>query len=498
MSRRLTVITALVVLMATIASSPALADDSKFSYSGAYSAWFQSQKNFKFGAVDYNDNYAVQNLRLKLQFDANETLSAVTRFDISQGWWGVDNVRPTVKREGGANNTSEIFDFKDTNFLLHVDQAYAWMRFVDMRLHLKVGRINYSLGQKMVLDNNLDGFQISWENRWFLNYAKVSEGIDGLSDNVTIDDDGMIIDGGDAHLLMAGIQDNFKQLGWSAYGFYYTDDSWHDGTTYMPNDINYRRSRFTPNITTLWTFGLSGNLSDKEKGWTGRFEGDYLIGTDKVEKTQINAIQLSDINNGDLTGWNFLFDLKKELGKFDLGGIFGMGSGDSDVTSGKGNVNKLRTSGFFYVTEVWEDSIMPDEEGITPQGLGAPNIRGYRELENTTLFQVNGMWRFHPKFKIFASYTYLQATQPVYEWSVNDNGTPADPSDDFTDIGTENSKDIGSELDGRLHWNLQKSLSLVLRGGVFWPGEAAGYIVLGNKNWSDPAYETKLALTLKF
>ncbi|NIX57622.1 MAG: hypothetical protein GWN14_17295, partial [candidate division Zixibacteria bacterium] len=57
--------------------------------------------------------------------------------------------------------------------------------------------------------------------------------------------------------------------------------------------------------------------------------------------------------------------------------VGGRGSGDDDVTGGDGNVNKLRTSGFFYITEIWEDSIMPDEEGITPQGLGAPNVRGY-------------------------------------------------------------------------------------------------------------------------
>ena len=52
--------------------------------------------------------------------------------------------------------------------------------------------------------------------------------------------------------------------------------------------------------------------------------------------------------------------------------VFGRGSGDEDYGSGEGNINRLKTMGFFYLTEVWEDSIMPDEEGITPQGLGAP------------------------------------------------------------------------------------------------------------------------------
>ncbi|MDZ7764377.1 MAG: hypothetical protein U5K00_08100 [Melioribacteraceae bacterium] len=57
-----------------------------------------------------------------------------------------------------------------------------------------------------------------------------------------------------------------------------------------------------------------------------------------------------------------------------LGLTAGMGSGDDDPTGGEGNVNKLRTSGFFYLTEVWEDSIMPTKEGITPQGSRARTI----------------------------------------------------------------------------------------------------------------------------
>ncbi|MDZ7767532.1 MAG: hypothetical protein U5K00_24465 [Melioribacteraceae bacterium] len=117
-----------------------------------------------------------------------------------------------------------------------------------------------------------------------------------------------------------------------------------------------------------------------------------------------------------------------------LGLTAGMGSGDDDPTGGEGNVNKLRTSGFFYLTEVWEDSIMPDEEGITPQGLGAPNIRAYRELENTTAIQANALFKITPKWNFFTSFTYLKATQPIYAW------TAAGP-----DL-TKSADDIGMEI----------------------------------------------------
>jgi len=509
MSRRLTTIVAL-TLVALILSTPAMATDTgkKFHYSGVYSAWFQSQRNFQFGASDYNDNYTVQMLRLKLSFDANEYLTAVTRFDIGQGWWGVDNADRTVDRAGGRvpGSGSQLFDFKDTNFLMHVDQAYALLRLADMRLHVRIGRINYSLGSKLLLDNNLDGIQADWENRIFLNYAKVSEGIDGLSDNKITDDTGkVLVDGGDAHMLDLIYKSAFKKLDYQIFGMYYIDDSYHDGVSYLPNNLNYFRSRFAPMVTDLWTFGLTANLKDKDNGWTGTFEADLLFGKDDVQttdgiiRTTIDARQMNDINNGDLTGYNIYAKLNNDLSqKFNIGAIFGMGSGDDDVTSGDGNINKLRTSGFFYVTEVWEDSIMPDEEGITPQGLGAPNIRGYRELENTTLFQFNALWRFHPSWKLFGSYTYLSATQAVHGWHVDNNGTPDDATDDFTVIDPESSSTLGQEIDGRLDYQVVKNLTLTWRGGVFMPDDGAGFLILGNNNHSVNAWESKFMVTVKF
>ena len=70
-----------------------------------------------------------------------------------------------------------------------------------------------------------------------------------------------------------------------------------------------------------------------------------------------------------------------------MGATFGMGSGDDDVTGGQGNLNKIQTMGSFPLTNVWEDSVMPDVGGISPQGLGSPVSRGYREFENTTAVQ---------------------------------------------------------------------------------------------------------------
>jgi hypothetical protein len=494
MGRRTVALLAAMLCVLFIATTATAGGDTKLNYKGVYTAWAQSQHDFKLGNGDYNDNYAVQMLRMMLDFEATEGVHAVTRFDMAQGWWGVDNADRTVNRTGSTGGSS-LFDYKDTNFLFHVDQAYIVFDLPDAPVTAKVGRMWYGLGNKLVLDNNFDGVQFTIKDKFHLGYAKVSEGIDGLSDEDYSSTGGA--DGQDANLFTAQYKGAASNLKYELFGLVYQDAGDDDGTTYMPNDINYFRSRFTPHISSLNIFGAA----TKYKKGTFTLDGEFnvLSGKDDVANAAINAIQLTDVNDGEISGYNLYLKANKGVSpKFDVGGIFGMGSGDDDWTAGGGNVNKLRTSGFFYVTEIWEDSIMPDEEGITPQGLGAPNVRGYRELENTTLFQLNAMYKFSPKVSLFGSFTSFKATQAIHAWSVNDNGTPADSSDDFTDVGTDNSTDIGTEMDWRLVWKIYPSLTFAFRGGVFTPGDAAGYLINGNNTNLEKAWEHKTMVTLKF
>jgi hypothetical protein len=463
---------------------------SKLSYKGVYTAWGQSQHDFTFGKAGYDDNYIVQMLRLNLSFAASEHVRAVTRFDLGQGWWGVDNADRTVDRTGKTGGSS-LFDFKDTNFLFHVDQAYLEFDLPNTPVSFRVGRMWYGIGNKMVLDNNLDGVQVNIDNRFELAWAKVFEGVDGLTDLETKDQAGnVVVDGDDADLFIATFKNKVGAFSYQAFGMYYVDAGDDDGTTYMPNAINYFRSRFTPHLSQLTAFGLAGNY--KKNGLEVIGEVDVLFGKDEVNNTTIDSKQLTDINNGDLSGFNLYLKAKKDLSpKFTLGAVFGMGSGDDDWTSGKGNVNKLRTSGFFYVTEIWEDSIMPDEEGITPQGLGAPNVRGYRELENTTLFQINGTLKPIPKLSLFASFTYLTATQPIHAWRV-------DGATGTTVVEEASASDIGQEFDWKFDYKIYPELVVTFRGGVFFPGDAAGYLINGTNAFNDPAWETKTTITYRF
>ena len=465
-----------------------------FTVHGVYTAWGQSQHNFWFGNKSkpkYNDNYVVQMLRFKVTGAVNDNLKFVTRLDIAQGWWGVDNARRSVDRPYGKYGASSLFDFKDTNFLVHVDQAYIEFGLPNTPVNVRVGRMWYGLGNKIMVDNNYDGVQIDFNkvigNKLTFSWAKVSEGVDALSDEKHVKPDGQgNTDARDANLFTLNFNGKAGSLTYNLYGLYYNDASIADNNAYVPDHLQFFKTRFSPQITTLSAVGFAGVY--KNEALTIKGELDYLTGKDKINNTTHGPKQKWDINNGNLSGYNFYLNATYAASdKLTIGAIAGMGSGDKNLNGGKGNVNKLRTSGFFYITEVWEDSIMPDEEGITPQGLGAPNVRGYRELENTTIAQINATLKPLHKMMLFGSYSYIRATQPIPKW--DKNGNP-----DYSATAS----DLGQEVDFKIGYKVYPELILMLRGGVFMPGDAAGYLINGTNDYKDKAWELKATVTYKF
>jgi hypothetical protein len=465
--------------------------ETRFSYGGSYYAWAQSQHAFTFNGDTYDDNYVVQELRLNLSFAPGDNLKVVTRFDMGQGWWGVDNEPRSAQRtdsggdRGGAGSSSALFDFKDTNFLLHVDHAYLDFKLPGRPVGLRVGRQNYSLGNRLMVDNNYDGVQLDLNevvgDRLTLSWARVSEGGDNLSDL-----EGGGVDNRDADLFTLNLSDQVNALTYNAFALFYQDRSTADGTAYVPDLLQFSQPRFSPQVTQLTALGLAGKYTRGRLSLDGEF--DYLRGKDDIANPDHGAAQKWDLNNGDLSGYNLYLKASHQTApRLALGAVVGLGSGDGDLTRGSGNVNKLRTSGFFYLTEIWEDSIMPDEEGITPQGLGAPNVRGYRELENTTALQLNATFKPREKLECFGSYTLLRATQEVHAWTAAGGIDP-----------NTSASDLGNEVDFNLSYLIDKGLSAQLRGGYFIPGDAALYLINGSAAADDPAWELKGLITCKF
>lgn len=470
------------------------APKTEFKFNGVYNAWGQMQNDFTLGTSEYRDHYFVQMFRLNLSFNYGENIKAVTRFDLAQGWWGVDNETPSYSGASG------MFDNKDSHYSLHIDQAYLWFNVPSISTAFNVGRFNWSAGNKLVLDNNYDGIsaqiKVGETDNLKLGAAKISEGVLSVSDlkKVAPDSKGGY-DARDANLFTAAYNTKIGATNLEVFGLYYNDASINDSTAYLIDGIYYNRPRFTPQVTSLGIFGAAG--TSKLDKLTLNYEANYLMGKDEIDNTthrgRLNTSPSAmdplkyDINDGDLAGYNLYLKMNYAVADaVSIGVVAGMGSGDDDPTSGKGNVNKLRTAGFFYITEMWEDSIMPDEEGITPQGLGAPNIRAYRELENTTAIQINSTFKLTPVWSLFGAFTYLKATQPVYAW------TAAGP-----DLNTS-ADDLGWEVDLKTDYKIYSNLTFTFRAGYFSPGTAAKYLILGSDKGHLSPWELKSEVTFAF
>lgn len=463
--------------------------------SGFYAFNGYSQNNFflgkgAVGGVSDKDEYAIQLLRLQAEIGWGEHLKAVIRGDLAQGIWGIDN----SQRENDRSGFSNLFNNKDTNFVTHIDWAYIDYTNPDWGLNAKLGRQKMKLGNLLVLDQDSDGLLLtknvgeSGKDKLGFGWAKMSEGADSLTDEDVSADGGL--DGEDATLFLVSYT---KKVGdWTINPFlaYYIDEGDDDGATYIPQGLDYFRARFTPQISEAQALGLS--IAGTAGGWSIKGELDYLQGEDDIANIDSGPRQLVDVNNGDLEGYNLYLNATRKMGPGKLGVVLGLGSGDDDVMSGKGNINRIRTNGFFYITEVWEDSVMPDELGITPQGLGSPASRGYRELENTTLLQLNYTYPINDRFTYFISGTWLKATEELFPWSDSNGDGAIQPEE----MGTEGDDELGQELDMKLTWKLSPKLAWIFRGGIFFPGDAAGYLINGTNAFDDDAWE--LRTTVKF
>lgn len=452
---------------------------------GVYNVWGISQNNFFYGAKtdtigDKKDNYIVQLMRLRVAVaDDEDAIKAVARFDLAQGWWGVDNAGDK------STNGGQFFD-KGTFFDVHVDHAYLDFRIPNMESRLMVGRFHHQLGSRLVLDDDMDGVRLiqpMGDSILSISWAKPFEGDTDLAGGQTLDslnDEGTTKD---ATMFTLNFDHRMGDQRLSAWALYYLDRSDSDGTAYITEGLGYARPRFTPQVTELYILGAGGTFRVGNITLNG--ELNLLTGSDDIRNTSFNG-NANDINNGDLKGYTAYLDAKMDLGGNNSVGIkFGIGSGDDDPASGDGNITKLKTQGFFYFTEVWEDSIMPDVAGITPQGIGAPNSRGYREFENTTAVQVYGTFALNDSMSIFGSYSYMMATEDVHGWDASGPTTQVDD-------------EIGQEIDAIFRWKLYKNLAFASRFGYFWPGDAALLLTNGNTINDEDAWEWKNTLTFRF
>ncbi len=461
-----------------------------FAVSGYYEWNAHTQRNFFFGKgasglLTDRDAYAVQLFRVQPEFSYGPSLRAVLRIDLAQGVFGLDDELRDNDRPGFSN----LYSRKDSNSIAHVDWAYVEFTPEALRgFGLRVGRMKNQLGGLLALDQDGDGVQVFRAlGKWKLtaDWTKMSEGPDALTDGTFPG-----LDGRDADLFYLDAQRPLGKGSLAPFVALYTDRN--RAQSYVPQGEQYFRARFTPNLSRLWIFGAAFEAQAGRLKLKG--EAEWLTGRDEIRNRDSGPRELLDVNDGTLRGSNLLLDARLPLLGGTLGAVFGRGSGDDDPTSGRGNVNKVRTNGFFYLTEVWEDSLMPDEEGLTPQGLGSPGHRGYRELENTTLLQLSFGRKLGRDWNAFASATWLRATEPLRPWRDQNGDGVIAPAE----FDAARARDLGFELDGKLDFKVMPNLLWTLRGGILFPGAAAGYLINGTDAFQKDAWELRTTLRFDF
>ena len=500
---------------------------SRLTLSGLYRMDTYSQKNFFLGAggdtlssgarsgfASDKDAFWIQELTLEPRVILSDNLNVNLALTLAQGIWGLDNETPDREEPGYTN----LFNKKDTNFLLHVDWAYAAYHNEWSRTRWYFGRQKFGLGNLLALDEDAGGLQVyrdlpGLHSSLGLGYAKQFEGTNGLTDeNFSVSDTTSKRprgpDGRDADLYYAEwiLRSDGGGVTLNPFFASYSDKAavTDSSLSYLPEQQGYLDARFRPNISSATVMGVSARL--RRGAAHADVEIDILKGKDKIGNVNSGPSQMLDRNNGKLKGRNILVQAGLQWTRLEIDGTLGMGSGDPDPRRDEGNINFLRNQGHFSLLEVWGNGIALDERAPVPQGMGNPFVRAYRGLENTKIYQGGIGYRPWPSLRIYANYSLLRTAQAVAAWQDLDHngvitlerGNREYGYDPFRpeNSGFAASTDIGKEIDLKVDWTIEKLLTVSLHGGSFTPGPAAGYIVNGTAHYLKKVSQIRLSVVV--
>ncbi|MFN8548789.1 MAG: hypothetical protein U0527_12690 [Candidatus Eisenbacteria bacterium] len=470
---------------------------SRLTLTGEWNVETTTQKNFDLGrttdtaapgsASDF-DAFWQQELKLYPRLILSDNLNINLGWTLGQGVWGLDLDPNSGSGLSGLSHKGTFVPF-------HLNWAFLAYRHAPTKTRWYIGRQRWSLGHKLVLDTNGDGLQIHRElpglaSNLILGFAKMSEGTDGLTDQNRTPQLGA--DGRDADLWFLNWDYRPASGGFAFSPFFvsYVDRGNADGITLFPDGLDDVSARFRPQISSAKAFGASLALQRGVLHLDAEF--DQLTGTDRVKNANSGQFEMHDVNNGDLKGSNLYARLALAGSRIELGGTFAQGSGDDDPRAGEGNINSIRETGWFYITEVWEDTVALDEDGVAPGGLGSPFVRGYRGLENTRILQGHAALQASQRLRVTGTFSLIRASKGIRSWA-DANG---DGAIDASEFGSRVSTELGSEIDGRFDWHLDHDATLSLRGGMFFPREAAGWLVHGTSKYQEKVREIRLHLTV--
>lgn len=328
---------------------------------------------------------------------------------------------------------------------LRIRQAYIVHQndtLLDMPIGFKIGHILPKLGNGLFYNHAKHGDDalVIWampvkDLEVSLMYAKLYEGSSAESD--------------DFNLWNLGIETVFNNVNLGA------DISYLD----FQNGGDIKHLNFADQGIHLWNYGFRADTD---------FQGIKVYGDLEIQQGEISDKDMTPEEDLDFEGYAWMVGAAADIPDtaVSLHAEIAYGSGqDPDSTADEITmfVNSLSASQKY--TFVYEYSAMA-ATGMKNSGIS-----------NTIYFNLGGDIDVNPDLNISADYYFLTATE-----AISLNGAPE-------------SDELGSEIDGKLTYQLDSNLVYYIEGGYLFAGEAYDH---PSDEAADNAYRVRNGLVLKF
>ncbi|MDI6744562.1 MAG: alginate export family protein [Thermodesulfovibrionales bacterium] len=261
----------------------------------------------------------------------------------------------------------------------------------------------------------------------------------------------------------------------------------NEGVTGSPDDTDAYVALFSYKSKSFNMSGDITHLIDQDYNSKGLAMTNYGLRADtKVGPVGLKAdVELqkgtSKPDTGadtNFKGYAYLLGANYKAGDFTLDLEYAVGSGDNNSSDNKVGTFVTALANTQKYTYVYD--YLTRTAGVTAPSAGASALGAANTgIANTTFIKLGASGDVTKNLNLIANYYILRATKAV------------------STSGTYNSKKIGSELDAKITYKLDKNLVYFVEGGYLWAGEFFKNITASAKS-PDDAYSVRHGITLSF
>jgi len=400
-------------------------------------------------AADDNDAKYDGRVRIRLQADVTKNTQGVIHLESAQGEsntsdsydWGTDSEGKGIYPRGNGKRGD-----------LKILEAWVLHKFnIGVPTGIKVGHMPLALGNKLFFDHTKFGddaivlfFDPTKELHIGFLTIKIAEGTSNVTDDAN------------AHVGLFA----YKGKGFNISGdVTYVDDQRANITT------NGAASTTTMTVgdmgTHITNVGLRGDVT---------FGSFNIMADAELQSGKSDFENASDIKH---KGRAFMLGASYKLAPVTIHAKYAYGSGDSDSGDNNNDVFVTAMGASQHYTYVYEYRVA-GATGNTATGLA-----------NTTYVNVGAAGKLTKDLSASLDYYVLRATKS------NSTGTIRGAT---TTVQTHDSKKIGSELDGKITYQLDRNLVYFVEGGYLWTGKFYDTTTVS----AEDAYAVRHGITLSF